>query len=55
MNTRISLSIILSYYCYRYTSGNVDDTVILLDDIFIEDIDLSINDMISYYGLHNKP
>ena len=28
----VILSYILPYYCYRYTSGNVDDTVILLDD-----------------------
>ena len=36
MNTRICHTTIISlYYYYRYTSGNVDDTVILPDDTVI--------------------
>ena len=36
MDTGICQTTIISlYYYYRYTSGNVDDTVILLDDTVI--------------------
>ena len=47
MNTRICHTTIISlYYYYRYTSGNVDDTVILLDDTVVV-FDDTVND---YYS-----